>query len=93
MDTYKFRTPVDLQGAYQHYKYKKSGGIMHCGHDFWRDDIALGEVVHCGRCGGFFAAINAMPWLIVKDGECIGSNHLSTRVFVSVPVRVTEREY
>ena len=70
------------------HKYKKAGGKVVCGHDFWdnADNAQPGDILLCTRCGQYFVKANDLPWWIEGGVDAIfshardtHSNHISDR--------------
>lgn len=87
----------DLKDVVERQKYKDSGGIIHCGHDFW-DSVKganYGDVLLCNRCHQYFAKIKHLPW-VVNNPSFRYTHHLpqvlgdSEAWFCPVEVRITD---
>lgn len=90
MKEYKFNRPINLGKAYEAYRYKLSGGKIHCGHREFKE-AGAGDVVFCDRCGQFFVVANALPWLIVEGVTAVKENHLADRFLFPIDPRVTSK--
>jgi len=49
--------------------YKRGGGSISCGHDFWDKEIEFGDTVLCTRCYQYFVKMKDRVWWIDGGGQ------------------------
>lgn len=94
----KSLSPDLIRKIAERQRYLDSGGIVHCGHDFWgvAKTAEYGDLLLCGRCQRYFAKVKHLPWVCVEKEFTPSTNHLPAAKdaaeawFMPVEVRVTD---
>ena len=69
-------------------EYKKGGGGICCGHDFWDKNVGYGDVVLCTCCHQYFTKIKHLPWIVKRSTPHF--YHIEIDCYIPVEVRITD---